>query len=159
VDVDSGFIDMDYGKWQGISHEEVKAQYPEMYALWQEQPHLVKFPAGESLDYVRHRAMNSLEQIISRHQNDTVVIVAHRVVNKAMLCAILGLDTSHFWLIRQDTCCINIFEDLPMGLDTGFDTQSYSTQAATRPKGYVLFHLNDTCHLKHLKKDIVTVDF
>ena len=139
VNVDPGFIDLNYGKWQGVSHEDVKAQYPELYALWQKQPQLVRFPDGECLDDVRHRAMNALEQIISRHQNDTVVIVAHRVVNKVMLCAVLGLDTSHFWLIRQDTCCINIFED--------------------SPTGYVLFHLNDTCHLKHLKKDIVTVDF
>jgi broad specificity phosphatase PhoE len=37
-----------------------------------------------------------------------VVIVGHRVVNKVMLCALLGLDNSHFWKIRQDTCGISI---------------------------------------------------
>jgi broad specificity phosphatase PhoE len=26
-----------------------------------------------------------------------------------MLCALLGLDDSHFWKIRQDTCGISIF--------------------------------------------------
>jgi len=137
VNVDSGFNDLNYGKWQGISHEDVKVQYPELYALWREKPHLVKFPDGECLNDVKYRAMNTLEQIISKHPKDTVVIVAHRVVNKVILCAVLGLDTSHFWLIRQDTCCINIFEDSPIG--------------------YVIFCLNDTCHLKHL--NIVSVDF
>ena len=127
VNVEDGFIDLNYGKWQGISHEDVKTQYPELYALWQKQPHLVKFPDGECLGDVKHRAMDTLEQIISKHKNDTVAIVAHRVVNKVMLCSVLGLDTSHFWLIRQDTCCINIFEDSPIG--------------------YVIFRLNDTCHL------------
>jgi len=154
VNVEQGFVDLNYGKWQGISHEDVKAQYPELYALWQKQPHLVKFPAGECLDDVRHRTINTLEKIISKHNSDTVAIVAHRVVNKVMLCAVLGLETSHFWLIRQDTCCINIFEDSLIGFDT-LRTQPDGTQ----PKGYVLYCLNDTCHLKHLKKDIVTADF
>lgn len=139
VNLENGFIDINYGGWQGVSHEDVKAQYPKLYHLWQQQPHLVKFPAGECLDDVKRRAMTALERIISNHKSDTIAIAAHRVVNKVMLCAVLGLDISHFWLIRQDTCCINIFED--------------------SPRGYVMFCLNDTCHLKRLNKEIVTVDF
>jgi len=26
-----------------------------------------------------------------------------------MICALLGLDNSHFWKIRQDTCGISVF--------------------------------------------------
>ena len=39
----------------------------------------------------------------------TVVLVSHRVVNKVLICALLGLDNSHFWNIRQDTCGITSF--------------------------------------------------
>jgi len=39
-----------------------------------------------------------------------VVLVAHRVVNKVLICAMLGLDNSHFWNIRQDVGAITIFE-------------------------------------------------
>ena len=39
----------------------------------------------------------------------TVVLVSHRVVNKVLICALLGLDNSHFWNIRLDTCGITTF--------------------------------------------------
>ncbi len=139
VNVEMGFTDLNYGEWQGVSHDDAKMQYPELYTQWHEQPHRVCFPSGECLDGVRARAMKAIKRILSEHANDTVVIVAHRVVNKAILCAVLGIDTSHFWRIRQDTCCINIFED--------------------SPHGYVIFHLNDVCHLKNLGEGIVETDF
>jgi len=30
-------------------------------------------------------------------------------VNKVLICALLGLDNSHFWDIKQDTCGITTF--------------------------------------------------
>ena len=38
-----------------------------------------------------------------------VVLVSHRVVSKALICALLGLDNSHFWNVRQDTYGITTF--------------------------------------------------
>ena len=35
--------------------------------------------------------------------------MSHRVVNKVLICALLGLENSHFWNIRQDTCGITDF--------------------------------------------------
>jgi len=32
------------------------------------------------------------------------------VVNKVLICALLGLENSAFWRIRQDTGCINRFD-------------------------------------------------
>ena len=52
--------DLDYGEWQGLSHEEVKEKYKKLYGKWLESPHLVKMPRGEGLDDVR-RVSLSLE--------------------------------------------------------------------------------------------------
>jgi len=46
--------------------------------------------------------------IIPKYEG-SVVLVSHRVVNKVLICALLGLDNSHFWNVRQDTCGITIF--------------------------------------------------
>ena len=35
--------------------------------------------------------------------------MSHRVVNKVLICALLGLDDAHFWNIRQDTGGITTF--------------------------------------------------
>jgi broad specificity phosphatase PhoE len=123
-----GIIDINYGDWQGLSHAEVAKVYPGLYRRWLEKPHRVKFPSGESLRQVRLRGMAALKQVAARHDDRVVLLVAHQVVNKVLVCAMLGLDNSHFWRIRQDNGCINVFEHQD-GIFTA-----------------VL--INDTCHLR-----------
>ena len=65
-------------------------------------------PTGESLDEVRKRTMDVVSDVISKYTG-TVVLVSHRAVNKVLICALLGLDNSHFWNIRQDVCGITVF--------------------------------------------------
>jgi broad specificity phosphatase PhoE len=104
----AGLIDLDYGKWQGLRHQEVTVSYQELYGAWLKNPHRVKMPAGESLDDVRRRAIGVVDGVIRQHEG-TVVLVSHRVVNKVLICALLGLDNSHFWNIRQDVGAITTF--------------------------------------------------
>ena len=108
VEITPGLIDCDFGQWQGLNLQEVKDRYQELYAAWVNSPHLVKIPDGESLEEVRERALNLVNEAVARHKG-RVVLVSHRVVNKVLICALLGLDNSHFWNIRQDTCGTTIF--------------------------------------------------
>ena len=34
VRVEEGFIDIDFGAWQGLSHREVKEEYKDLYETW-----------------------------------------------------------------------------------------------------------------------------
>ena len=108
VVITPGFIDFDYGEWQGLSHQEVRNRYKELYTQWINHPDRVRMPAGESLDEVRKRATSVVDRVIAKYEG-SVVLVSHRVVNKVLICALLGLDNSHFWNIRQDTCGITSF--------------------------------------------------
>ena len=108
VEIADGLMDFDYGEWQGLFHEEVKERYKELYAQWINNPHQVIMPAGESLSDVSQRAIGVVNEVIARY-GGTVVLVSHRVVNKVVICALLGLDNSHFWNIRQDTCGMTTF--------------------------------------------------
>jgi len=139
VQIEEGFIDFDYGRWQGLQHDDVRRRYPKLYRDWIERPHTVRMDGGESLRMVRRRAMNALMQVTERHPDETVVVVSHRVVNKVMLCAVLGLDNSHFWRIRQDTCALNVLE--------------------WSQGRWVVRLLNDTCHLKRVPGTQLVADF
>jgi alpha-ribazole phosphatase len=131
VAIASELIDFDFGKWQGLSHQEVKNKYKELYAAWTNRPDQVKIPDGESLDDVRKRAMGVVGNIIERYKG-TVALVSHRVVNKVLICALLGLDNSHFWNIKQDTC--------------GISTFTYENEQ------FILTKHNDTSYLKPIGK-------
>jgi broad specificity phosphatase PhoE len=69
---------------------------------------LAQIPQGESLEDVRKRALDLVRKVINRDQG-IVILVSHRVVNKVLICAMLGLENSRFWDIRVDTCSITTF--------------------------------------------------
>jgi len=108
VEIDPGLIDLDFGQWQGLPLQEVKNKYGELYTEWIDSPDRVTIPGSESLNDVRKRALAVLNEVTTRY-GGTVILVSHRVVNKVLICALLGLDDSHFWSIRQDTCGITTF--------------------------------------------------
>ena len=135
---EEGLIDIDFGAWQGLSHQKVKEEYKDLYETWLAQPDLVTFPDGESLKEVRIRSMESLEEVIKNNPGKTLALVSHRVVLKVLLCTILGLELSRFWYLRQDTCAINRVE--------------------YKDGNYFLTLLNDTGHLREVQGASV-VDF
>lgn len=112
VEITEGLMDLDFGAWQGLPHETVRERYEELYRKWLEAPHEVVMPDGERLDDVRERGLRLIEVITGEYgdREGIVALVSHRVVNKVLICALLGLDNSHFWNIRIDTCGITTFE-------------------------------------------------
>ena len=68
----------------------------------------MRLPGGEALDEVTGRVLPVLERVLSAP--GTVVFVSHRVVHKVAICALLGLDNSHFWDVRLDVAGITEFE-------------------------------------------------
>jgi len=134
-----GIIDMSFGNWEGHALQEIERIDPETYRQWREEPHLARLPGGETLDDVRKRAIASLEEVIERHTGETLVLVSHRVVNKVLICGILGIDNSHFWQITQDTAAINLIQ--------------------YKRGRYILSFMNETCHLKLLSEGRGKIDF
>jgi len=131
IKITDGLNDCDFGQWQGLSLQDVKEKYKELYTEWVSHPERVRLPGGETLSQVRERAVKVVDKVIVKHKG-TVVLVSHRVVNKVLICALLGLDDSHFWNIRLDT--------------GGITTFTYENGR------FVLARHNDTSFLKPLKK-------
>lgn len=102
--------DLDYGDWQWKTHDEVRERWPDQYALWKSAPHLIRFPRGDSLQDIVLRTANCFRQTIDRFPNETVVLVAHDSVNRAMLLQLLDKPLSAYWRISQEPCCINTIE-------------------------------------------------
>jgi probable phosphoglycerate mutase len=121
-------LDLNFGEWQGISFDEARERFPALHRAWRDAPHTVRFPGGESLADVRARITVGVDEIVSRHAEDTVAMVGHTVVNRVLLCAVLGLGDDGFWRLGQDTCAVNVISVANDGKKT-------------------LVLLNDTSHL------------
>lgn len=103
-----GLTNIDYGLWSGRLVEEMAREEPEAFQRWLDAPHEMVFPEGESLAAVQERAMGALDEVRHHHQ-EMVILVGHQVVNRVILCTVLGLSLADFWRIGQGTCCINVF--------------------------------------------------
>jgi broad specificity phosphatase PhoE len=99
--------DIDYGAWQFRSYEEIERADPQRFAAWFATPHLVRFPNGESLQDIVARTGDALRFVLDRHVEDTVVLVGHTSVNRALLVQLLDQPLSAYWRLGQAPCCIN----------------------------------------------------
>jgi len=128
VQIEPRLIDIDYGEWQGLTPGEVRERWTEALSAWYDTPHVARIPSGEMLDELSVRAMCAVNDLTTRHLDQTIVLVSHTVVNRIVLLGVLGLGNDRFWRLRQDTCAINVFE-----VENGV---------------FTLVTMNDTCHLR-----------
>jgi broad specificity phosphatase PhoE len=129
-----GLNDMDFGEWEGLLVSEVREKQATLFEQWRCSPESFKVPGGESLEDVKRRAVDVVNELALKHEGENVVLVSHRVVCKVLLCHLLGLDNSHFWKIAQDSTAVNVFEI--------FELIGSGERRAT------VTLVNDTCHLK-----------
>lgn len=125
--IHTGLLDIDYGALAGLTPEEAAEQYPALARAWRGAPHTVQFPGGESLVDVLRRAQMALAESLTSHPAQTLVLVTHVVVCRLLLCAVLGLDSSHFWHFEPAAASISVFQ--------------------ISPERNILLSVNDTCHL------------
>jgi probable phosphoglycerate mutase len=128
VQAHQGLIDIHHGQWQGLTPDEVRARWPELLQAWHDAPHTVRLPDGETLSEVRARGLAVVHEVAERHAGETVVLVGHTDINRAILLGVLGLNNLRFWHLRQDTCAINVFE--------------------VEQNDFTLVSLNETYHLR-----------
>jgi probable phosphoglycerate mutase len=105
--------DIDYGDWQMKTHDEMRTHEPDLYALWFSNPQLVRFPRGETLQELASRSADALRFVLELHPDQTVVMVAHDSVNRALLVQLAGLPLSAYWIFAQAPCCINEIDIAP----------------------------------------------
>jgi broad specificity phosphatase PhoE len=102
--------DIHYGAWEWLTHEEVRAQWPDLFECWFAAPQLVRFPGGESLQDVVARMANVLRLVRERHTGETVAVVGHSTGNRALLLQTLDQPLSAYWRLGQDPCSVSEIE-------------------------------------------------
>jgi broad specificity phosphatase PhoE len=121
-----------YGNWVGRTRTEIMAEDPEFFASWDKDAEHVRIPGGETFAETTERAYNQISQIAYDLPNQTAVVVAHKAVNRLILCRILGYPLSEYRQIGQSNCALNL-----LLWENGY---------------WLVESINDTFHLKSLKK-------
>lgn len=100
-----------FGDWEGKIWEELRLTYPKIFKIWDTEPHLVQVPGGESMKMVSDRAWKFLQDILNRHDGETICIVSHGLTLKLLVTRAMGYEV-HEWNKTpwQHNTAVNIWQ-------------------------------------------------
>jgi probable phosphomutase (TIGR03848 family) len=89
-----GIGEVDYGRWTDLPLAQLRRR--KLWATIQSTPSRVTFPGGESIRAAQARAVDTVEELATQHGDDTIVVVSHADVIKAVLAHLLGMPLDTF---------------------------------------------------------------
>jgi alpha-ribazole phosphatase len=89
--IDDRLRELDFGRFEGRTYDEIEREQPEFFRSWMETPTLVQFPGGESYAELRQRVAAAVDEIVAANDRRTVALVSHGGVIRAALAVALGL--------------------------------------------------------------------
>ncbi len=92
INKDERLREIYFGKWEGMSYNEIQAQSPDLLEKWMADPAHVSPPNGETLIQLAVRVKSIVDEMKTRHTDQTSLIVTHGGVIRALLCISLDID-------------------------------------------------------------------
>lgn len=108
VQAEPAFRELSFGDWEGLTYQQIVDKWEEAMANFLQHPDILEIPGGESFPAVQQRAMKRLNELIEKHEGQTIVVVAHGAVLRTMLTAALHMPLQYLWSIRQFNTAVNI---------------------------------------------------
>lgn len=99
-----------FGEWEGLTHKQISARWPDIYAEFFKHPDEIRVPGGETFGELKQRAQSAIETLVANHPDQTVVVVSHGGTIRTIVCAALGIHLNRVWGIRQDNTAVSIIE-------------------------------------------------
>jgi broad specificity phosphatase PhoE len=87
------FREIDFGRWEGLTAEEIEAQDPVLYRAWREGAADFEFPGGERRAAFQDRVVQGFAAL-ERTGVENALVVTHRGVANAIAKHLLGAPLS-----------------------------------------------------------------
>lgn len=133
--LDEDLIEIRFGKWEGMTSEQLSATYRELFNdwTWIEREEDCAAMEAESQQELASRSVRFVERLMSRYpENARILVVGHTMPTKLIIAHYIGLPYGRIRSLRLENCAYN-------ELETGRDGRGF------------LHVLNDTSHLRGIK--------
>ena len=109
-------LEIDLPLWERMLTADVKQKFADDYHTWKERPHELRMLVPETegtkeyfpvLD-LYEQAREFWQEILSRHQGQTILIVGHNGINRALISTALSISPSRYHCIQQSNCGISV---------------------------------------------------
>lgn len=115
--------EIDFGRWEGLTFEEISTQDPEIVTEWANDLPAFSFPEGEAVDLFNKRVQTVATEI-SAERCEKILVVSHGGVIRSLLCHFLGInlcDYLKFQVKKGTYSTVDLFGT--HGVLTGFNLQ------------------------------------
>lgn len=139
-------IEIDLPIWEGMLLQDVREKFPEDYRRWKEQPDELFMMVPQSEKIKKHFPVLALyeqagqfwQEILPRHAGETILIIGHNGINRALISTALGISPTRYHSIQQSNCGISVLN---------FDPPYPPYQEGSKAGSVQLESLNQTAHL------------
>ena len=132
IQVDDRLKEFNFGHWETKQVDEIEALWPGMIHSMYQEPANIRIPGGETFQDLQVRAWAGLKDQIDRAEDgETILVTAHGVTNRMLICKLFDLPLNFAWSMSQGNTCIN----------------RIYYQGMEKDQHNILNLLNDTSHL------------
>ncbi|WP_277183800.1 histidine phosphatase family protein [Caballeronia sp. BR00000012568055] len=98
-EIDSAFIDIDYGRWRGLSLSDLSESEPKNIHAWLTDPD-ARPHGGESIAMLAKRVGQALDRLATEESDEQCIVVTHAIVVKVALAHVRGEPLAN--VLRMD---------------------------------------------------------
>ncbi len=109
VQIESCFIEVGFGEWEGKTRAEIDEQLPGQLARFYENPERHRPAGAEPLGEFVTRVQQGLGRVIEQFPGQGVLLVAHAGVIRAILSAVLEIPAAHMYRIHVENAGLSRF--------------------------------------------------
>ena len=109
-------MEIDLPLWAEMLSADVKQKFTEDYHIWKERPHELRMLVKDGKGTREHfpvlalyaQAQQFWQEVLPHHQGETILIVGHNGINRALISTALGIPPSRYHCVQQSNCNITV---------------------------------------------------
>jgi probable phosphoglycerate mutase len=109
---DEDWIEVDFGKWDGLKPSEVQEKFPKEWEMWLARTDFAP-DGGESYDDLVARMEPALNKLVEKYPGKKVLVVTHNVVIRALVKIVLSAPSDAFFHMDIHPCSITTIKIWP----------------------------------------------
>ena len=103
--------ELSLGELEGVTGEEMRNGWPEVFSAWRAVPESMSMPNGESLLQLRNRAWQVILDIEQKHSVDeSVVVISHNFAIRSIINELLGVPLEFFHRMSLNLASVCTFD-------------------------------------------------
>ncbi len=108
LSIHEGLLEIDLPLWEGMTFAALRERDPAAYSQWQDTPHELRMGDRYPVLDLFAQAQRLWDDLLTRHRGQTVLLVGHSGINRALICTATGIPPARYHYLQQSNGGISV---------------------------------------------------